>query len=223
MKNKFYTPLLSGLILLFSLTLSCKDDKPAPAPPLTVTDADGNVYQTVTIGTQTWTTENLRTTKFNDGTSIANEPNGVAWNNLNTAAYCWYNNDVANKPISGALYNYYVATDPKIAPAGWHVPSEAEWQTLVNYLGGNGLAGGKLKEVNVTSWLAPNTGATNESKFSAKGAGRRNGSTFEFLLTKSLLWASTNSTAYILYNDQAVVASVQPPTQTGCSIRLLKN
>jgi uncharacterized protein (TIGR02145 family) len=221
MKNKFYTPMLSGLILLFSLTLSCKKDK--PAPPLTVTDADGNVYQTIVIGTQTWTTENLRTTKFNDGTSIPNEPDGVAWNGLLTAAYCWYNNDVANKPTSGALYNYFAATDPKIAPAGWHVPTEAEWQTLVDYLGGNGLAGGKLKEVNATSWLAPNTGATNESKFSAKGAGRRNGSTFEFLATKSLLWASTNSIAYVLYNDQAVVASVQPPTQTGCSIRLVKD
>jgi len=116
MKNKFYTHMLSGLMLLFSLTLSCKKDK--PAPPLTVTDADGNVYQTVKIGNQIWMAENLRTTKFNDGSLIPNVTDNVAWSNTATSAYCWYNNDMVNANPYGALYNYYAASNPKIAPAG---------------------------------------------------------------------------------------------------------
>jgi uncharacterized protein (TIGR02145 family) len=213
--------MLTGLALFnFTLT-SCKKHHTTPAAT-TVTDADGNVYQTVQIGTQTWTTENLKTTKYNDGTPIVNVTDGVAWSNLLTPAYCWYNNDVTNKATFGALYNYYAATDPKIAPAGWHVPTEAEWQTLVDYLGGAG-SGGKLKEVSATSWLDPNTGATNESKFTAKGAGRRIASIFEFSKTKAVFWASTNTTDYILFHDQVAVVSTMGSPQTGHSIRLIKD
>ena len=227
MKNRFYTPIavLTSVFLLSVFSFSCKRDKtPTPlSPALTVTDADGNVYQTVVIGTQTWTTENLKTTKYNDGTPISNVTDGAVWNTLNTAAYCWYNNDIANKPTTGALYNYYVATDAKIAPVGWHVPTEAEWQTLVDYLGGDAIAGGKLKEVNGTSWLGPNTGATNESKFSARAGGRRTGIPFEFLGTKGFFWTSTNSGIYSLFNDQSALTTSQHPPQFGYSIRLIKD
>jgi uncharacterized protein (TIGR02145 family) len=140
----------------------------------TVTDADGNVYHTVTIGTQTWTVENLKTTKYNDGTTIPLVTDSTTWVNLTTAGYCWFNNDAAtNKNVYGALYNWYTVNTGKLAPAGWHVPTDAEWNTLSIYLGGANISGGKLKESGTTHWSIPNTGATNESGFSALPGGCR--------------------------------------------------
>ena len=102
---------------------------------LMATDADGNVYHTVTIGTQTWTVENLKTSKYNDGTKIPLVTDGTTWGNLTTPGYCWHNNDAAtNKATYGALYNWYAVNTGKLAPSGWHVPTDAEWTTLENYL-----------------------------------------------------------------------------------------
>ncbi|MCX6309152.1 MAG: fibrobacter succinogenes major paralogous domain-containing protein [Bacteroidia bacterium] len=103
-----------------------------------VTDMDGNVYTTVTIGTQTWMVENLKTTKYSDGTSIPLVSDGTAWAALSTPGYCYYNNDAANKNIYGALYNWYAVNTGKLAPTGWHVPTDAEWTILENYLIANG-------------------------------------------------------------------------------------
>jgi uncharacterized protein (TIGR02145 family) len=195
MKNKFYTPMLSGLILLFSLTLSCKRDKiPTPLPPASpVTDIDGNVYQTVNIGTQTWMAENLRTTKFNDGSLIPNVTDNAVWSNTATSAYCWYNNDMANANPYGALYNWYTINSGKLAPAGWHIPTTAEWQTLSDYLGGDALAGDKLREVGTTHFASPNTGATNETGFTAVGSGFRNSlGVFSELNNTGKWWRATD-------------------------------
>jgi len=104
----------------------------------TVNDIDGNIYNFIAIGTQTWMVENLRTTKLNDGTSIPLVSDGTAWGALSSPGYCFYNNDVANKNIYGALYNWYTVNTNKLAPTGWHVPSDAEWTTLENYLIANG-------------------------------------------------------------------------------------
>jgi uncharacterized protein (TIGR02145 family) len=104
----------------------------------TVTDVDGNVYNFITIGTQTWMVENLKTTKYNDGTSIPLVTDLTAWSILTTPGYCWYNNATANKSIYGALYNWYTVNSGKLAPNGWHVPTDAEWTTLENYLIANG-------------------------------------------------------------------------------------
>jgi uncharacterized protein (TIGR02145 family) len=105
----------------------------------TLTDIDGNIYKTITIGKQTWMAENLKTTHFNDKTKIPNETNSLAWPTLTTPAYCWYNNDsVAYKATYGALYNWQAANTAKLAPVGWHVSSEGEWVTLANYLIANG-------------------------------------------------------------------------------------
>jgi len=105
----------------------------------TVTDADGNVYHTVTIGTQTWMIENLRTTKYNDGSAIPNITDAAAWMALSTPAYCFYDNDVVTKKaIYGALYNWFTINTGKLCPKGWHVPNDAEWTTLENYLIVNG-------------------------------------------------------------------------------------
>ena len=102
----------------------------------TVTDTDGNVYQTVRIGTQVWTVENLRVTKYNDGTAIPFDTSSITWGNLSTPAYCYYNNTTNADSIKkyGALYNWYSVNTKKLAPAGWHVPTDSEWEVMQSYL-----------------------------------------------------------------------------------------
>jgi len=147
--------------------------------PTTVKDIDGNVYNIVTIGTQVWMAENLRTTRYNDGSSIPLVSGNTAWNNLTTAGYCWYNNDATTyKNVYGALYNWYVVNTNKLCPFGWHVPNDNEWTSLISYLGNDSNAGGKLKatgtiEEGTGLWSSPNTGATNETNFTALPGGYR--------------------------------------------------
>ena len=136
----------------------------------TVTDIDGNVYQTVTIGTQVWMAENLKVTHYRNGDSIPNVPGGLAWDALVEGAYCNFDNSLDTVAVYGRLYNWYAVNDPRnIAPEGWHVPSHSEWQTLVWSFDAN--AGGQLKEAGTTHWVSPNKGATNESGFTALPAG----------------------------------------------------
>jgi len=142
----------------------------------TVRDTDGNVYHTITIGSQVWMVENLKTTHYRDGTPIVNASDSSSWVNNTDGAYCDYNNTLSNSSIYGRLYNWYAATNShNICPKGWHVPSEAEWSTLFTYLGGVSVAGGKLKETGTAHWTNPNAGATNESGFSALPGGFRSG------------------------------------------------
>jgi uncharacterized protein (TIGR02145 family) len=217
-KNRIliYSLIIMGFLLM--LTYSCKkDDKKDDTTPTpnngiifnpnltygTITDIDGNVYKTITIGskgmktTQTWMAENLKVTHYRNGVQIPNVTDGSSWNNLNTGAFCWYNNDAAaNANIYGALYNWYAVNDSRnIAPTGWHVASNAEWSTLVNFLGGQSIAGGKLKETGTTHWQNPNTGADNSSGFTALPGGYRyfNG-TFYTIGYTGYWW---NSTEYI--------------------------
>jgi uncharacterized protein (TIGR02145 family) len=146
----------------------------------TVQDIDGNTYNIVTIGTQTWMAENLRTTKYNDGTNITIVTDQSAWMALTTPGYSWYNNDQASfKTPYGALYNWYAldATSngsKNVCPTGWHVPYDDEWTTLTLFLGGDTAAGSKLKEIGLTHWQSPNSDATNQSGFTAQPAGCRN-------------------------------------------------
>lgn len=115
-----------------------------------VIDIEGNVYKTIKIGNQSWMAENLRATKFNDGTSIPNVPENEEWMGLKTPAYCWYNNDVNTfKNNYGALYNLYTIQDKNVCPTGWHVPNQDEWKVLVEVLGGEELAGAKLRELTI--------------------------------------------------------------------------
>ncbi len=158
--------------VIISLSGCNNDDDNNPLS--TVTDADGNVYHTVNIGTQIWMVENLKTTKYNDGSNIPLVSDISEWSNLNTPGYCYYNNDAtAYKDIYGTLYNWYAVNTGKLAPAGWHIPTVAEWKTLSDYLEGDTIAGGKLKEPGTTHWNNPNEGATNESGFTALPAGGR--------------------------------------------------
>lgn len=139
----------------------------------TVTDIDSNVYQTVVIGTQTWMVSNLKTTRYRDGSGIQNVPDASAWENLTTGALCEYDNDPANNTAYGKLYNWYAVNTGLLAPQGWHVPTDAEWTVLENYLGNDNLTGGKLKEKDTLHWWPPNTGATNETGFTALPGGER--------------------------------------------------
>jgi uncharacterized protein (TIGR02145 family) len=140
----------------------------------TVTDYQGNVYNTVKIGSQCWLKQNLRATKYNDGTNIPNVTNDGAWYDLTTPAYCWYENNYSTYgSVYGALYNWYAVNTGKLCPVGWHVPSDVEWTQLSDFLGGEGVAGGKLKETGTTYWNSPNTGATNVSGFTALPGGCR--------------------------------------------------
>ena len=145
------------------------------------TDGDGNNYPISKIGTQIWMAENLKTTKYNDKTAIPNVTDDSEWAGLTTPAWCWYNNNIGNKNVYGALYNWYVVKTAKLCPSGWHVPTDAEWHQLVLSLDPDAvlsqaeseIAGNKLKEEGTKHWASPNTGATNESGFTALPGGNR--------------------------------------------------
>jgi len=136
-----------------------------------VADIEGNVYPTVKIGTQIWMAENLKVTKYNDGTAIPNVTDNTAWAGLTTGAYCWYNNDAtANKATCGALYNWYALNTNKLAPVGWHVATDAEWTTLENYLVANGFSyDGTTTGNNIAKSLAATTSWNISSKQGAVG------------------------------------------------------
>ncbi|MDD3281432.1 MAG: fibrobacter succinogenes major paralogous domain-containing protein [Bacteroidales bacterium] len=152
----------------------------------TMTDIDGNTYKTVTIGTQTWMAENLKVTKYNDGTAIPNVTD--------------YDNDPSKVATYGRLYNWHAVNTGKLCPTGWHVPTNAEWAKLSEYLGGDEVAGGKLKETGTTHWHSPNTGATNESGFTALPGGYRfDNGTFNNIGYYGLWWSSTESNSDIAY------------------------
>ena len=197
----------------------------------TVTDIDGNVYHTVTIGTQVWMVENLKTTKYNDGTNVPNVTFNTAWNNLATPGYCWYNNNINNKKIYGALYNWYATSTGKLAPKGWHVPSDEEWTTLVNYLGGEMVAGGKLKEVGTQHWKNPNTNATNESGFTGIASGLRDyvGTFNSEDNTYSAWWSLSSSTSVLAwyrvlsFDRGSIVRSDGAGKSAGFSVRCIKD
>lgn len=165
------------------------------APPLVdLTDVEGNIYPVVQIGSQYWMAENLKTTKYNDNTDIPLITDGSEWAALNSPGYCWYeNNSVENKDIYGALYNFYAVKTGKLCPTGWHVPTNDDFTALTSFLGDINTAGGKLKEAGTAHWLSPNTGATNETGFTALPAGKRNAETgaFEGIGKYEVWWSST--------------------------------
>ena len=135
-------------------------------PVTSVTDIDGNTYNTVNICGQTWIQSNLNVSHYRNGDIIPQVTDQTEWLNLTTGAWCYYNNDPANGAIYGKLYNWYAVNDPRgLAPQGWHVPNNTEWTNLIDCLGGQAVAGGKMKEAGTTHWLSPNTGASNSSGF----------------------------------------------------------
>jgi len=168
----------------------------------TLTDVDGNVNKTIQIGTQIWMAENLKTTKFKDGTSIPLITDNTAWMNLTTSGFCWNNNDISTyKSIFGALYNGYAVSTGKLCPSGWHVPTDNEWTVLTAFLGGESIAGGKLKETGTSHWASPNIGATNETGFTAVPAGfRSTNGPFQPFGSYGIWWSSTEYTTSFAWN-----------------------
>jgi uncharacterized protein (TIGR02145 family) len=198
-----------------------------------VSDKEGYLYNTVLIGNQVWMAENLRTKKYNDDGDVTLVTDPTVWAALTSEGYCWYNNDEAtNKPLYGAMYNWFAVNKGNLCPTGWHVPTDEEWTTLTTTLGGESVAGGKLKEDGTTHWLSPNTGATNESGFKALPGGYRYrvDGTFNDIGKLSYWWSSTTyiydtAKGYYreMFNDQASVSREGAYKTAGKYVRCLKN
>jgi uncharacterized protein (TIGR02145 family) len=164
-----------------------------------VTDQNGNTYATIVIGTQEWMAENLRSSTYANGDPIPNVTDGNQWGVLTTVAWAHYQNNASYENPYGKLYNWYAVVDPRnVCPSGWHVPTDAEWTVLTDYLGGESVAGGKMKSTDYTYyWVSPNVGATNESGFSGLPGGRRlmADGIFDFLGFGGYWWSASESGA----------------------------
>jgi len=225
-------------LLLVVAGLSCKKNTTTPDPN-TVKDIDGNVYKTVKIGNQTWMAENLRTTKYRNGDPIQLITDEAAWSNLSSGAY--QGPFFADKLEYGNYYNWYAVNDPRnIAPEGWHVATDAEFTELASFLGGNAVAGNKLKETGTTHWYDPNTG-TNESGFTALGCGIIDGTTglvqTSWAKATFSIWTNTlapGTTYPILYRLENYNSNFEKyvsnnilgagvPKRHGCAVRCVKD
>lgn len=209
-----------------SLGISYSDDEILITLPK---DIENNVYKIVTIGTQVWMAENLKSTKLNDGYPLDFAPDKATWQVLSNPGYCWYDNNLVYKNIYGALYNWEAVKTGKICPAGWHVPTDAEWTILSNYLGGSSVAGGKLKESGTTHWVTPNTGATNETGFTALPAGfRSNVGEFSKITNYGYWWSSSEFSTTDAYrqdtdNTSSNLNRLNDLKKNGYSVRCIKN
>ena len=213
-----------------------------------VTDVDGNIYKTVKIGNQIWMAENLKTEKYKDGTAIPMVTDNTAWAALTTPSYCWYDNDeAANKNTYGALYNWYTVNTGKLCPAGWHVPTDAEWTTLENYLIAIGFNyDGTTTENKIAKSLASSSGwssstivgAIGNTDYPAKrnisgfaafpGAVRESNGEFNFIGDYGFWWSSTEDWSFSawlrgLYYDNSSVGRASFQKQAGLSVRCLRD
>ena len=208
--------------------------QPCPGTP-TVTDIDGNIYNTVQIGNQCWTQSNLKVSKYRNGDTIPTGLSNSQWSLTASGAYSIYNNDPINDRLFGKLYNYFSVSDSRgLCPTGWHIPTEGEWITLEDYVGGSGVAGDALKSIAtyplaLEGWMPPNTGATNAVGFTALGGGTRSflgsyalagsGGFWWYLdsMNPNLFWSSSISTFYPFLGQ-----SYSSYPQEGFSVRCLK-
>lgn len=210
----------------------------------TVTDIDGNIYPVVEIGTQKWMGKNLKTTKYNDNIPIDYPgDDNSAWSNNTSGAYAWFSNDIANKAVYGALYNWFAVETGKLCPAGWNVATDNDWKVLEAYLGipeaelnNTGARGtnqgGMLKETGTDHWNEPNSGATNSTGFSAVGHGSRyssNGAYAEKPYFGSF-WTSTQGSYYtnaitrgLSYSDAQINRYDISGKNNGHAVRCLKD
>jgi uncharacterized protein (TIGR02145 family) len=212
---------LNIILIILSSTMSYCDKKPTLSDkmsyPVTI--------QTVKIGNQWWMAENLKVTHYQNGDPIVNKT--LHWD-ATTGAYCAYDNDEKNADTYGYLYNGYAVIDSRnIAPEGWHVPTDAEWHTLIDYLGSS--AGGKLKEAGTVHWDDPNTGATNESGFTAIPSGiRTSWGQFCEIGNEAYFWSATeneNGALHYLrldYNYHGIDLGHIIP-EFGLSVRLIRD
>jgi len=184
----------------------------------------------VTIGRQIWTDKNLDVTTYRNGDVIAQITNTTDWANATAGAWCYYNNDPANGAIYGKLYNWYAVNDARgLAPQGWHIPTDAEWTTLSTFLGGDAVAGGKMKTTGTTRWTTPNTSATNESGFAGLPGGvRSHDGTFSFVGSNGYWWSATETSSaaawyrYLAYFS-GNLGRIYGSKPSGFSVRCLRD
>jgi uncharacterized protein (TIGR02145 family) len=200
----------------------------------TVTDIEGTVYKTIEIGDQTWMAENLKTTRYNNNIPIPEVTDEIAWLNLETPGFCWYDNDsTAYRAVSGALYNSYVVRSGNICPTGWHVPTYYDWNGLIEFIGGSEGGGIKLKEAGGLHW-DPSVLATNEFGFTAVPSGWRYNIVFQYSHLMSVFWTSTEiGNGYLFIagvsglesDDFEVMGLITPPVTntTGLPIRCIND
>jgi len=198
----------------------------------TVTDIDGNSYSTIGIGSQIWMAANLKTTKYRNGTLIGTTSSPTLDITYEvTPKYQWaYDGNENNVNTYGRLYTWYAVTDSRnICPTGWHVPSDSEWSTLTTFIGGESVAGGKLKETGTTHWITPNTLATNIYSFTAlPGGDREVTGIFKLLGTNGGWWSTSENTAAtgwfrLLLNDSGIVSRGYFNKSYGFAVRCLKD
>ncbi|MFT4898387.1 MAG: hypothetical protein ACI9U0_000170 [Flavobacteriales bacterium] len=194
-----------------------------------ITDGDGNIYTSVKIGTQEWTSENLITTKYADGTPIPNVTDSSKWGNLTTGAWSFYNNNSQNDSTYGKLYNWHAASDLRnVCPTGWHVPTDAEWTVLNDYLAVNGHSGMEGTTLKSTSGWSRNNGTDDYGWFGLPGGYRNNDGVFYFIANVGSWWSSsegkTNNSWYRLlnYNNDKVYRN-SFSMRNGFSVRCLRN
>jgi uncharacterized protein (TIGR02145 family) len=209
-----------------------------------VTDIDGNIYNSVIIGTQEWQRENLNVSKYSDGTPIPQVTNASNWASLTTGAWCYYYNETINGVTYGKLYNWYAVagihdaaslTNPglrkKLAPTGWHIPTDSEWTTIKDLLGGTNIAGDKMKEVGNSHWNG-NLNATNSSGFTALPGGYQHydGFTGQFyrIRNNGYWWSSSeinlsNVWSVSLDRDNSILSIDNSLKRDGFSVRLIND
>ena len=195
-----------------------------------VSDIDGNKYATIAIGAQTWMAENLKVSRYKNGEAISNVTDASSWAALTTGAFVYFNNEMIYNAVCGKLYNWYAVIDARgLCPAGWHVPSDEDWTTLTNYLGGESVAGGKMKSTGISLWRAPNIEATNESGFSGlPGDIRYGGGAFGVIGQGAVWWSSTEGSSIfswdrrLAYSNGAVFRG-DGAKRDGFSVRCLKD
>ena len=227
------------LVISLFLTACSSEEK---SPQNTTRPAAVVLNQSIQIGTQIWSANNCTHSTYRDGTLIPQVTDLTQWGNLTSGAWCYYANYTANGIIYGKLYNWYAlagiydqaslnnpALRKQFTPVGWHVPSDAEWNTLITYLGGTFVAGGKMKVTGTTYWISPNTGATNSSGFGGMGGGFRTGvGSFASLGYGCDWWSFSENdeytawARYLLYNFNEANRSAMDKA-SGFYVRLVKD
>jgi uncharacterized protein (TIGR02145 family) len=234
------TLIISMLLVLNITTYSQSISKTSKELPIykyssSVSDIDGNNYKTVVIGSKQWMGENLKTTKYNDGSVINNVVDNIEWSESKNAAWSYYNNDTLNNKKYGKLYNWNTVNkltngNKNVCPNGWHIPTINEWNILVEYLGGKAIAGGKMKEQDTITCVSPNTGASNISLFTALPGGDRGtlGRFYNGIGLGGYRWSSTEFDKSVagncfLYYKQSNIEVGMCSKDAGLSIRCLKD
>ena len=243
-KLLIYALLLAGTCILF---FACKNDKEDGGDGNnsagivfnpdktygTLTDIDGNVYKTITIGTQTWMAENLKTTHYANGDEINHISDPIPWENATEGAWTFYYNNTEMDEDYGKLYNWLAVEDPRnICPSGWHIPDDPEWETLLAHLGGYLVAGAKMKETGLNHFAYTNEGSTNESGFTGLPGGMKDYGALSFDLgLTGFWWSSTNANDYydldayyyFLSRDQDAMLDGTGDKNNGASCRCIED